>query len=46
MFARTATPVHLLHIQRSDFQDVLTDHPGLALDLLENLARRARTLVA
>lgn len=43
---RAAGPVRLLRIERADFQDVLSDHPGLALDLLESLARRARTLVA
>lgn len=42
---RAGGAVRLLRIQRADFQDVLSDHPGLALELLESLARRARTLV-
>jgi len=43
--ARTTRPTRLLRIARSDFRDLLVDHPELGLDLLEGLARRVRTLV-
>ncbi|MFO7893112.1 MAG: cyclic nucleotide-binding domain-containing protein [Longimicrobiales bacterium] len=39
-------PSRLLRITRSDFYDLLADHPELALGLLQGLARRVRTLVA
>lgn len=42
---RAGDPSRLLRVDRADFQDLLADHPRLALDLLESLARRARTLV-
>ncbi|MGH7505229.1 MAG: cyclic nucleotide-binding domain-containing protein, partial [Longimicrobiales bacterium] len=36
----------LLRIGRDDFYDLLSDHPELAIGLLQGLARRVRTLVA
>jgi len=42
--ARTKTPCRLLKIQRSDFHDLLVDHPELGLALLKGLARRIRSL--
>ncbi len=42
---RANEDARLLRVDRADFQDLLADHPDLALDLLESLARRARTLV-
>jgi ATP/ADP translocase len=44
--ARVSEPSRLLRINRSDFHDLLADHPELALGLLQGLARRFRTLVA
>jgi CRP-like cAMP-binding protein len=44
--ARAAEPSRLLRISRSDFHDLLTDHPELSLALLQGLARRMRSLVA
>ncbi len=44
--ARAAEPSLLLRITRSDFQDLLADHPELALGMLQGLARRLRGLVA
>ena len=39
-------PCRLLRIGRDDFFDLLSDHPELAIGLLQGLARRVRTLVA
>jgi hypothetical protein len=44
--ARAAEPSRLLRISRSDFRDLLTDHPELSLALLQGLAQRMRSLVA
>ncbi|MDX1676071.1 MAG: cyclic nucleotide-binding domain-containing protein, partial [Longimicrobiales bacterium] len=44
--ATVAEPSRLLRITRTDFHDLLADHPELALGLLQGLARRVRTLVA
>lgn len=44
--ALVAEPTRLLRITRGDFHDLLTDHPELAMDLLQGLARRVRSLVA
>ena len=44
--ATVSSPVRLLRITRSEFYDLLADHPELALGLLQGLARRVRTLVA
>jgi hypothetical protein len=44
--ATVAEPSRLLRITRSEFYDLLADHPELALGLLQGLARRVRTLVA
>jgi hypothetical protein len=44
--ATVAEPARLLRITRTDFYDLLADHPELALGLLQGLARRVRTLVA
>ena len=44
--ARTTESAHLLRITRDDFQDLLSDHPELAMGLLQGLARRVRTLVS
>lgn len=39
-------PTRLLRITRSDFHDLLADHPELAMGMLQGLARRVRSLVA
>ena len=39
-------PTRLIRITRTDFQDLLADHPGLATGILQGLARRVRSLVA
>ncbi len=44
--ARTLQPTRLLCISRRDFHDLLADHAEMALELLQGLARRVRTLVA
>lgn len=44
--ARALEPTRLLRIRRTDFHDLVTDHPELSLALLQGLARRMRTLVA
>jgi hypothetical protein len=44
--ATVSVPSRLLRITRSEFYDLLADHPELALGLLQGLARRVRTLVA
>ncbi len=44
--ARTVEPTRLLRITRTDFYDLLADHPELAMGMLQGLARRVRTLVA
>ena len=44
--ARAVEPSRLLRITRSDFQDLLADHPELAMGILQGLARRVRSLVA
>ncbi len=44
--ARVTEPSRLLRITRSDFQDLLADHPELAMGMLQGLARRVRSLVA
>lgn len=36
----------LIRITRTDFQDLLADHPELATGILQGLARRVRSLVA
>ncbi|MEJ2678079.1 MAG: cyclic nucleotide-binding domain-containing protein, partial [Gemmatimonadota bacterium] len=46
MSARTVEPTRLLRITRTDFYDLLADHPELAMGMLQGLARRVRTLVA
>ncbi len=40
---RAATPGRLLRITREDFQDLVGDHPELAIGLLQGLARRVRS---
>jgi len=44
--AKVVEPTRLLRITRGDFHDLLTDHPELAMGLLQGLARRVRSLVA
>jgi ATP:ADP antiporter, AAA family len=44
--AVASQPCRLLRIGRDDFFDLLSDHPELAIGLLQGLARRVRTLVA
>ncbi|MEX1256696.1 MAG: HEAT repeat domain-containing protein [Gemmatimonadota bacterium] len=44
--ARALEPSRLLRVTRSDFQDLLGDHPELATGILQALARRMRSLVA
>ena len=39
-------PTRLIRITRTDFQDLLADHPELATGILQGLARRVRSLVA
>ncbi len=42
---RAASPTRLLCIERAEFHDLLSDHPELAIGMLQGLARRVRTLV-
>jgi len=44
--ARVLEHTRLLRITRSDFQELLSDHPALASGMLQALARRLRSLVA
>ena len=44
--ARTVEHTELLRISRTDFHDLVADHPELSLALLQGLARRMRSLVA
>jgi ATP:ADP antiporter, AAA family len=44
--AQATRPSRLLRITRSDFHDLMADHPELALGMLQGLARRMRSLVA
>ena len=44
--AKTRDPSRLLRITRDDFQDLVADHPELAIGLLQGLARRMRTIVS
>ncbi|HSJ32166.1 MAG TPA: Npt1/Npt2 family nucleotide transporter [Longimicrobiales bacterium] len=44
--ATAVEPSRVLRLTRDDFQDLLADHPELALGLLRGLARRMRRLVA
>jgi CRP-like cAMP-binding protein len=44
--AQANRPSRLLRITRSDFHDLMADHPELALGMLQGLARRMRSLVA
>ncbi len=39
-------PGRLLRIRREEYHDLLTDHPELAIGMLQGLARRIRVLVA
>ncbi len=43
--ARASEPTRLLRVSRTDFQDLVADHPEFGLDLLQGLARRVRSLV-
>jgi CRP-like cAMP-binding protein len=43
--AQAREPSRLLRISRGDFQDLIGDHPELAIGLLQGLARRVRTIV-
>lgn len=40
----TAEPCRLLRIARDDFRDLLTDHPEIAITMLQGLGRRVRAL--
>jgi ATP:ADP antiporter, AAA family len=44
--ARAVTRSRLLHVDREDFYDLLSDYPELAIGLLQGLARRVRALAA
>jgi ATP:ADP antiporter, AAA family len=44
--ATAAGPARVLRIWREDFHALLTDHPELAIGMLQGLARRIRGLVA
>jgi ATP:ADP antiporter, AAA family len=44
--AQATRPSRLLRITRSDFHDLMADHPELALGMLQGLARRMRSLIA
>jgi ATP/ADP translocase len=44
--ARALEHTRLLRITRSDFQELVSDHPELATGMLQALARRLRSLVA
>lgn len=43
--ATAAEPSRLLRITRGDFEELLADHPELAMGMLQGLARRLRALV-
>ncbi len=43
--ARALEATRLIRITRSDFQELLSDHPELAAGILQGLARRVRALV-
>ncbi len=43
--ARTLEPTRLMCITRTDFHELLADHPELATGILQGLARRVRSLV-
>lgn len=42
---RAAAPTRLIRIEQAEFHDLLSDHPELAIGMLQGLARRVRTLV-
>ena len=42
--ARAREPTRLLRVGRTEFQDLLSDHPEFGIDLLQGLARRVRAL--
>jgi CRP/FNR family transcriptional regulator len=44
--AKTRDPSRLLRITRDDFHDLVSDHPELAIGLLQGLAKRMRTIVS
>ena len=44
--ARARDASRLLRITRDDFQDLVADHPELAIGMLQGLARRMRTIVS
>ncbi|CAN5858769.1 hypothetical protein BH23GEM9_BH23GEM9_09250 [soil metagenome] len=44
--AQATRPSRLLRITRTDFHDLMADHPELALGIMQGLARRMRSLVA
>ncbi len=44
--AVAAEPTRVLRVRREEFHDLVTDHPELAIGLLQGLARRIRSLVA
>jgi len=44
--ATASKPTRLLRIDREEFHDLLSDHPELAIGMLQGLARRVRTIVA
>jgi CRP-like cAMP-binding protein len=44
--AKVLEPTRLLRVTRSDFLELLEDHPGLATGILQALARRMRSFVA
>jgi CRP/FNR family transcriptional regulator len=44
--ARVRDASRLLRITRDDFQDLVADHPELAIGMLQGLARRMRTIVS
>jgi HEAT repeat protein len=44
--ARSKQRTRLLRVSREDFQDLLADHPEVALGILQGVARRMRSLVA
>jgi ATP/ADP translocase/HEAT repeat protein len=44
--AKTRDQSRLLRITRDDFQDLVADHPELAIGMLQGLAKRMRTIVS
>jgi ATP:ADP antiporter, AAA family len=42
---RAAAPSRLLRIDQAEFHDLLSDHPEMAIGMLQGLARRVRALV-